>query len=579
MNIYREFRKKICTILENLVVEQRLAKDISLDSVIVEPPRDSSHGELATNAALVVAKISGLDPFKVAELIKKQLTFDKRVSSIQVVKPGFLNFTLKPAVWHDIVKSALKEGDKFGSSRIGAGKRINIEYVSANPTGPLHVGHTRGAVFGDSLGNLLEFMGFNVTREYYINDAGNQIDALARSVYLRYMELHGNKVDFSGDVYPGEYLIDVAQDLKKIFKDQLLNLPEKKWIAEIKEFASDAMLKLIKSDLALLGVQMDNYYSEKHLYNSGKIDDAIASLDSKGLIYDGILAAPKGKVVEDYEGREQTLFKSTMFGDDVDRPIKKSDGSWTYFAPDAAYHFDKIERGFDELIDVFGADHSGYVKRMKAVVQALSDGKIKLDIKLCQLVRLYKNGLPYKMSKRSGNFVTLNEMISEVGKDVVRFLMLTRKNDAPLDFDFDRALDQSKDNAVFYVQYAHARCSSIMKKAADMYSNRELSKPIEVDLSLLLTEHEKRLMLKICEWPRVVELAGASHEPHRIVFYLCELAAEMHSFQHEGKLKSELRVLTENRDMMAARLSLISAIQQVISIGLGILGVSPLTRM
>ena len=579
MNIYREFRKKICTILENLVVEQRLAKNISLDSVIVEPPRDSSHGELATNAALVVAKISGLDPFKVAELIKNRLTFDKRVSSIQVVKPGFLNFTLKPAVWHDIVKSALKEGDKFGSSRIGAGKRINIEYVSANPTGPLHVGHTRGAVFGDSLGNLLEFMGFNVTREYYINDAGNQIDSLARSVYLRYMELHGNKVDFSGDVYPGEYLIDVAQDLKKIFKDQLLNLPEKKWIAEIKEFASDAMLKLIKSDLALLGVQMDNYYSEKQLYNSGKIDDAIASLDSKGLIYDGILAAPKGKVVEDYEGREQTLFKSTMFGDDVDRPIKKSDGSWTYFAPDAAYHFDKIERGFDELIDVFGADHSGYVKRMKAVVQALSDGKIKLDIKLCQLVRLYKNGLPYKMSKRSGNFVTLNEMISEVGKDVVRFLMLTRKNDAPLDFDFDRALDQSKDNAVFYVQYAHARCSSIMKKAADMYSNRELLKPIEVDLSLLLTEHEKRLMLKICEWPRVVELAGASHEPHRIVFYLCELAADMHSFQHEGKLKSELRVLTENKDMMAARLSLISAIQQVISIGLGILGVSPLTRM
>ena len=301
MNIYREFRKKICTILENLVVEQRLAKDISLDSVIVEPPRDSSHGELATNAALVVAKISGLDPFKVAELIKNRLTFDKRVSSIQVVKPGFLNFTLKPAVWHDIVKSALKEGDKFGSSRIGAGKRINIEYVSANPTGPLHVGHTRGAVFGDSLGNLLEFMGFNVTREYYINDAGNQIDSLARSVYLRYMELHGNKVDFSGDVYPGEYLIDVAQDLKKIFKDQLLNLPEKKWIAEIKEFASDAMLKLIKSDLALLGVQMDNYYSEKQLYNSGKIDDAIASLDSKGLIYDGILAAPKGKVVDDYE--------------------------------------------------------------------------------------------------------------------------------------------------------------------------------------------------------------------------------------------------------------------------------------
>ena len=579
MNIYKEFRKDICAVLEGLMVEGKLAKDISLDAVIVEPPRDRLHGELATNAAMVVAKSSGLNPFEVAELISKRLTVDKRVSSIKVMKPGFLNFTLKPSVWHDIVKSALNEAEQFGSSKIGVGKRINIEYVSANPTGPLHVGHTRGAVFGDSLGNLLAFMGFNVTREYYINDAGNQIDALARSVYLRYLELHGSKVDFSGDVYPGEYLIDVAQDLKKIFNDKLLNLPEKEWIVQIKEFASEAMLKLIKSDLALLGVQMDNYYSEKFLYNSGKIDEAIASLDSKGLIYDGILTAPKGKIVEDYEGREQTLFRSTLFGDDVDRPIKKSDGSWTYFAPDAAYHFDKIERGFDELIDVFGADHSGYVKRMKAVVNALSDGKVDLDIKLCQLVRLYKNGSPYKMSKRAGNFVTLNEMISEVGKDVVRFLMLTRKNDAPLDFDFDKALDQSKDNAVFYVQYAHARCSSIIKKAADMQFKWELSKSTEVNLSLLLTDHEKRLMLKICEWPRVVELAGSSHEPHRIVFYLCELAADMHSFQHEGKIKSELRVLNDDQDLSAARLSLIKAIQTVISLGLGILGVSPLTTM
>ena len=579
MNIYREFRKDICAVLEGLMVEGKLAKDISLDSVNVEPPRDRLHGELATNAAMVVAKSSGLNPFEVAELISKRLTVDKRVSSIKVMKPGFLNFTLKPSVWHDIVKSALNEAEQFGSSKIGVGKRINIEYVSANPTGPLHVGHTRGAVFGDSLGNLLAFLGFNVTREYYINDAGNQIDALARSVYLRYLELYGSKVDFSGDVYPGEYLIDVAKDLKKIFNDKLINLPEKEWIVQIKEFASDAMLKLIKSDLALLGVQMDNYYSEKFLYNSGKIDEAIASLDSKGLIYDGILTAPKGKIVEDYEGREQTLFRSTLFGDDVDRPIKKSDGSWTYFAPDAAYHFDKIERGFDELIDVFGADHSGYVKRMKAVVNALSDGKVDLDIKLCQLVRLYKNGSPYKMSKRAGNFVTLNEMISEVGKDVVRFLMLTRKNDAPLDFDFDKALDQSKDNAVFYVQYAHARCSSIIKKAADMQFKWDLSKSAEVDLSLLLTDHEKRLMLKICEWPRVVELAGSSHEPHRIVFYLCELAADMHSFQHEGKIKSELRVLNDDQDLSAARLSLIKAIQTVISLGLGILGVSPLTTM
>ena len=386
-------------------------------------------------------------------------------------------------------------------------------------------------------------------------------------------------MDFTGDFYPGEYLIDVAKELKESFKDSFLNLPEDDWIEEVKEFASAAMLKMIKSDLALLGVKMDNYYSEKHLYETGKIVEAIQTLHSKGLIYRGILPAPKGKIIDDYEEREQTLFKSTLFGDDVDRPIKKSDGNWTYFAPDVAYHYDKIERGFDELIDVFGADHSGYVKRMKAAVKALSGGSVNLDIKLCQLVRLYKNEKPYKMSKRAGTFVTLSDMITEVGKDVVRFLMLTRKNDAQLDFDFDKALDQSKDNVVFYVQYAHARCASIIKKSSQMKLNWEQLEPSEIDLSVLLTEPEKKMMLKICEWPRVIELSAISHEPHRIVFYLSELAADMHSFQHEGKLNRNFRVLSEDKKTTIARLVLISAVQNVISLGLGILGVSPLTKM
>ena len=579
MNIFLEFRNQIVKILEDLKRDGTLAQEVLFHSVIVEPPRDRSNGELSTNAAMVVVKGTKHKPFLIAELISRSLAADKRISSIGVVKPGFINFSLDPLVWRDILAHAYKVGDKFGSSNLGRDKKINVEFVSANPTGPLHVGHTRGAVFGDSLANLLEFTGFKVTREYYINDAGNQIDALARSVYLRYLELFGRKIEFGEDVYPGEYLIDVAKDLQLLVKDNLLNLPEDKWMAQVRNFATESMLALIKRDLALLGVRMDNYYSEKYLYNSGKIEEAISSLESKGLIYEGTLPAPKGKIIEDYEARQQLLFKSTSFGDDVDRPIKKSDGGWTYFAPDVAYHFDKIERGFDGLIDVFGADHSGYVKRMKAAVQALSDGRVELDIKLCQLVRLYKEGSPYKMSKRAGNFVKLSDMISEVGKDVVRFIMLTRKNDAQLDFDFDKALDQSKDNAVFYVQYAHARCCSIIKKSTAMGVDFEKLKPYDVKLHLLSTEVENKLILKICEWPRVVEAASVFHEPHRIVFYLYELAAEMHSFQHEGKIDSSLRVLSEERSMMIARLILISAVRNVIRAGLTILGVSPLTKM
>ena len=579
MNIYLDFRSQIVKILEDLKYDGTLADDVSFSGIIVEPPRDRSNGELSTNAAMVVAKSSKQNPFVIAECISKVLTLNEKVSSIEVVKPGFLNFSLKPSVWLDILANAFELGDEFGSSDLGQGKKINIEYVSANPTGPLHVGHTRGAVFGDSLGNLLEFTGFEVTREYYINDAGTQIDALSRSVYLRYLELHGREIEFGDNVYPGEYLIDVAKDLNVLVKDSLLNASEDKWMPKVRNFATESMLQLIQSDLELLGVKMDNYYSEKHLYSSGKIEEAIGLLESKGLIYEGTLPAPKGKIIQDYEARNQLLFKSTLFGDDVDRPIKKSDGGWTYFAPDVAYHFDKIERGFDGLIDVFGADHSGYVKRMKAAVKALSDGRVNLDIKLCQLVRLYKDGSPYKMSKREGNFVTLSDMISEVGKDVVRFLMLTRKNDAQLDFDFDKALEQSKDNTVFYVQYAHARCSSIIKKSTEMGLDLPSLKLKDVDLSILTELSENKLIAKISEWPRLIELSSASHEPHRIVFYLYELAADMHSFQHEGKLNSSLRVLSDERNKMIARLILVTVVRNVIRAGLTILGVSPLTKM
>ena len=579
MNIYLDFRNQIVKILEDLKYDGTLADDVSFSGIIVEPPRDRSNGELSTNAAMVVAKGTKQNPFVIAECISRVLTLNEKVSSIEVVKPGFLNFSLKPSVWFDILANAFEIGDEFGSSDLGQGKKINIEYVSANPTGPLHVGHTRGAVFGDSLANLLEFTGFKVTREYYINDAGTQIDALARSVYLRYLELHGREIEFGDNVYPGEYLIDVAKDFNVLVKDSLLNASEDEWMLKVRNFATESMLQLIQSDLELLGVKMDNYYSEKHLYSSGKIEEAIGLLESKGLIYEGTLPAPKGKIIQDYESRNQLLFKSTLFGDDVDRPIKKSDGGWTYFAPDVAYHFDKIERGFDGLIDVFGADHSGYVKRMKAAVKALSDDRVNLDIKLCQLVRLYKDGSPYKMSKRAGNFVTLSDMISEVGKDVVRFLMLTRKNDAQLDFDFDKALEQSKDNTVFYVQYAHARCSSIIKKATEMGLDLASLNLRDIDLSILTELSENKLIAKISEWPRLIELSSASHEPHRIVFYLYELAADMHSFQHEGKLNSSLRVLSDERNKMIARLILVTVVRNVIRAGLTILGVSPLTKM
>ncbi|MEE2774386.1 MAG: arginine--tRNA ligase [Pseudomonadota bacterium] len=579
MNIFEEFKEEILSHVSKFLVRENILGKVPLEKITVEPPRDRSFGELSTNAALIVAQTIKIEPQKTAKELCSIIERDARVESVDIAGPGFINLQLKQDVWNRTLKQAYLKGYDFGRSRLGRGKKINVEYVSANPTGPLHVGHTRGAVFGDALSNLLEFSGFQVTREYYVNDAGSQIDTLSRSVFLRYCELYGQTVEFGENSYPGEYLIEVAKSLSKKYSDQLLPLEEEDWLPLIRQFSTEAMLSLIKADLKTIGIRMDEYYSEKKLCDAGKIDKAIDALEQKGLIYEGKLPAPKGKVTEDWEPRDQLLFKATEFGDDVDRPMKKSDGDWTYFAPDVAYHYDKIERKFDKLINVFGADHSGYVKRMKAAVAALSNSEIDLDIKLCQLVRLFKDGKPYKMSKREGNFVTLRDLVAEVGKDVVRFLMLTRRNDVPLDFDFDKALEQSKDNAVFYVQYAHARCCSIIKKAdqKDIESNNlEID---SIDLSVLTSNSERRIILKLCEWPRVVEQAAHSQEPHRIVFFLYDLASDIHSYQHEGKLNEELRVLASDLTLMRARLVLIKVCRQIICSGLNILGVTPLTKM
>jgi arginyl-tRNA synthetase len=471
------------------------------------------------------------------------------------------------------VTEAIDAGKAFGHSGMGAGVKVNVEYVSANPTGPLHVGHTRGAVFGDALASLLTFAGYHVTREYYINDGGAQVEVLARSAYERYREACGHAPEIAEGLYPGDYLVPVGEALKEKFGESLLDKPESEWLEAVREFATAAMMDLIRGDLAALGVKMDVFFSERALYGSGRIEGALKRLQERGLIYEGVLEPPKGKVPEDWEPREQTLFRSTEHGDDVDRPVKKSDGSWTYFAPDIAYHFDKIERGFDELIDVFGADHSGYVKRMKAAVSALSEGSVPLDIKLTQLVRLFKDGEPFKMSKRAGNFVTLRDVVEQVGPDVTRFVMLTRKNDAPLDFDFARVTEQSKDNPVFYVQYAHARVRSVLRKV------EALGLPIS-DHPVLTDEAELAVAKKIAEWPRLVEIAARSHEPHRVAFYLYELASDFHALWNRGNDKPELRFVHEGDPAAtAAKIALPRAVAVVISAGLAILGVTPVEEM
>lgn len=575
MNLFADIRALVLTNLAAMAEAGELPADMATNNVAVEPPRDAAHGDMATNAAMVLAKPAKMKPRDIAEALAKRLAEDDRITSAEVAGPGFLNLRLAPSVWQGVVAAVLQAGTDYGRSDLGAGQKVNVEYVSANPTGPLHVGHTRGAVFGDALASLLDFAGHDVTREYYINDGGAQVDVLARSVYLRYLEAHGQEVAFEDGTYPGDYLIGVGEALKDKVGDAFVGKGEQFWLAEVREFATEAMMNLIRDDLAALGVEMDVFYSEKSLYGTGRIEAALDDLRGKGLIYEGVLEPPKGKKPEDWEPREQTLFKSTDHGDDVDRPVMKSDGSWTYFAPDIAYHYDKVQRGFDALIDVFGADHGGYVKRMKAAVSALSDGKVPLDIKLTQLVKLFKNGQEFKMSKRAGTFVTLRDVVDEVGPDVTRFMMLTRKNDAMFDFDLDAALEQSKENPVFYVQYAHARVKSVLRKATEAGIEVDDATLAASDLSKLDNDAELALAAKLAEWPRLVETAARTNEPHRIAFYLYDLAGVFHGLWNRGNDLPELRFLQDDPATSQSKIALARASAVVIAAGLGILGVKP----
>lgn len=579
MNLFADIRAVVLTCLDGLVTDGVLPSDLSYDNVSVEPPRDASHGDMATNAAMVLAKPAKSNPRVIADALAAKLLEDPRITEAEVAGPGFLNMRLGAAVWQGVVKAAVTD-KAYGQSDLGQGQKMLVEYVSANPTGPLHVGHTRGAVFGDALASLLDYAGYDVTREYYINDGGAQVDVLARSVYLRYQEAHGLEVAFPEGTYPGDYLVAVGEALKVKVGSEYLEQSEDVWLQDVREFSTEAMMDLIRADLASLGVKMDSFYSEKSLYGTGLIEKAIAELDEKGLIYRGVLEPPKGKMPEDWEPREQMLFKSTEHGDDVDRPVQKSDGSWTYFAPDIAYHYDKVKRGYDQLIDVFGADHGGYVKRMKAAVSALSDTKVPLDVKLTQLVKLYKNGEPFKMSKRAGTFVTLRDVVDQVGSDVTRFHMLTRKNDAPLDFDFAKVTEQSKDNPVFYVQYAHARVNSVLRKAGEAGIAVDDATLAAADLTKLSHDAELTVARKLAEWPRLVEIATKGHEPHKIAFYLYDLASDFHGLWNRGNDDESLRFLqTGDIATTQSKIALIRAVSVVISHGLGILGVKPVEEM
>ncbi len=548
MSVYSHYSTLLDGVLDALIAEGALPADLNRKNVAVEPPRDASHGDLATNAAMVLAKAAGTNPRALAALIAPKLEALPGVTSVEVAGPGFINLRLTPDAWRDELRTILTEGDAYGMSNVGKGERVNVEYVSANPTGPMHMGHCRGAVVGDALASLLEAAGYAVTREYYVNDAGAQVDILARSAHLRYLEALGRQIgEIPEGLYPGDYLKPAGQKLADQHGNELLGMPESKWLPIVRATALQAMLALIEDDLGSLGIRHDVFFSERSLSEGPRdeVAETINDLKAKGLIYKGRLPPPKGKVDEDWEDREQLLFRSTAFGDDIDRPLVKSDGSYAYFAGDIAYHRDKFRRGFKTMIDVLGADHSGHVKRMEAAVAALSDGAAELDIKICQLVRLFRAGEPVKMSKRAGTFVTLREVVDEVGAGPVRFMMLYRKNDAPLDFDFAKVTEQSRDNPVFYVQYAHARASSVLRNVRETFPDldpEEGSLAVS-DLGRLTDEAEVTLIRRIAQFPRLVEAAATAHEPHRIGFYLYDLAGDFHGLWNRGKDLPQLRFI------------------------------------
>jgi arginyl-tRNA synthetase len=590
-NIFHDVRGLVVAAIRDLVGQGALPPGLDLARVAVEPPRDPAYGDLATNAAMVLAGAVKENPMALAERIVPAIaaselaTGDYRGHGLTVAaaRPGFLNIRLAPEVWHAQLRVVLRAGTNFGDSTMGAGERVNVEYVSANPTGPMHVGHGRGAVVGDALASMLAKAGFAVLREYYINDAGAQVDILAHSLYLRYREALGDEIGAIPDgLYPGDYLVETGHALAQRDGRKWLGRPEREWLVPVRDFAVEAMMALISDDLALLGVRHNTFASERSLVDAGAIDECLAALEERGLIYTGVLEPPKGKTPDDWEPRPQTLFRATQFGDDVDRPLKKSDGAWTYFAADIAYHRDKFRRGFANLIDVWGADHGGYVKRMQAAVRAVTDGAAALDVKICQLVNLFDRGAAVRMSKRAGTFVMLREVVDEVGKDVFRFMMLTRRNDQALDFDFAKVTEQSKDNPVFYVQYAHARAASVMRHAAEAFPQDDLS-----DIALAggaldrLTDlAELALIRQLAQWPRLVEGAAEAHEPHRIAFYLQEVAAQFHMLWNKGRDEATLRfILASDPALTRARLALVRGVALVIASGLAVIGVEPVEEM
>jgi len=584
MNIFADFNARITKVVQGLGLTDKEGGALDLSRITVEPPRDASHGDLATNAAMVLAKPAGQNPRALAETIATALREDADIVKVDVAGPGFVNMKLADGFWQKHLAAILSDGTNYGRSQIGAGRKINVEYVSANPTGPMHVGHCRGAVVGDALANLLGFAGYAVTKEYVINDAGSQIDVLGRSAFLRYREALGEDIgEIPPGLYPGDYLVPVGKALADDFGRSLLQMPEDEALAIVKDRTVDAMMGMIKEDLALLNVHHDVFFSERTLHADGAkaIRAAIAELTLKGHIYKGTLPPPKGEKPDDWEDREQTLFRSTAVGDDMDRPLVKSDGSFTYFAADVAYLKDKVARGFDELIYVLGADHGGYVKRLEALARAVTDGRVELTVLLCQLVKLFRDGEPVRMSKRSGDFITLREVVEEVGRDPIRFMMLYRKNDAPLDFDFAKVTEQSKDNPVFYVQYASARTHSVFRQAKEQLPGEAFAvKDLASQAHLLTDEGELSLVRKLAEFPRMIESAALAHEPHRMAFYLYDLASAFHSQWNRGTDNLDLRFVKVNEPQLThARLGLVQAVSDVLTSGLALIGADAPTEM
>jgi arginyl-tRNA synthetase len=582
MNIFHFFKEAVLTTIQQLIQEGHLPEGLDLSRITVDPPKEAGHGDLATNAAMVLAKPSGKNPTALATLMLEPLRNLEDVNHVEIAGPGFINLTLRPEFWRQQLLDILETGTAYGNSFLGAGEKINVEYLSVNPTGPLHTGHGRIAILGDAIAALLQKVGYAVCREYYINDAGGQIDALARSVYIRYREALGHPIqdsDFQEGMYGSDYLIPAGQELAALKGDVWVGKPESAWIEEIRQFSVDAMMALIHQDLEALGVYMDVFTSEKKLVDGSAVEAALKVLEDKGDLYVGVLERPKGHDVEDWEPRPQTLFRATAYGDDVDRPLKKSDGSWTYFASDIAYHLDKFHRGFSQMIDVLGADHSGYVKRIQAATAAVTGGHGHVEVKTCQMVNFMENGVPIKMSKRAGNFIKLRDLTDRVGKDVTRFIMLTRHHDNTIDFDFAKVVEQTRENPVFYVQYAHARVCSVLKHGLDLFPGAldDLSK---INVSLLTDVSELEMIKLLVSWPRQVEVAAVFREPHRIAYYLHDVAAAFHGLWNKGKDHTYLRFIDpEDRAITSARLALVKGVAMVIASGLELFGITPLQEM